>query len=79
MPCPNHIPISAYVKPGGIRPEWASQGIARFRYVAKHSRWSLYWRDRNQRWHKYDLVGSTPDVLPLLDEVDRDPTGIFWG
>lgn len=60
-------------------PEWTEQGIARFRYVAKDKLWTLYWRDRNQRWHKYDLVPPSADILKLLDEVDRDPTGIFWG
>lgn len=60
-------------------PEWTRRGIARFRYTVKHKHWTLYWSDRNQRWHKYDLVGSTPDVLGLLDELDGDPTCIFWG
>jgi Protein of unknown function (DUF3024). len=60
-------------------PEWTSLGIARLRYVAKYKHWVLYWRDRNQRWHKYDLIPPSPDILVLLDEVDRDRTGIFWG
>lgn len=32
-------------------PEWTTLGIARLRYVAKTGLWTLYWRDRNQRWH----------------------------
>lgn len=60
-------------------PEWTTLGIARFRYVAKDELWSLYWRDRNAKWHRYDLIEPKQDVLVLLDEVDRDPTGIFWG
>jgi hypothetical protein len=28
---------------------------------------------------QYDLVAPSPDVLALLDELDRDPTCIFWG
>lgn len=60
-------------------PEWTTGGIARFRYVAKTGLWTLYWRDRNQRWHRHDRAAPCPDILALLDEVDRDPTGIFWG
>jgi hypothetical protein len=60
-------------------PEWTRRGIARFRFTAKDTHWMLYWSDRNQRWHKYDLVAPSTDVLALLDEVDRDPTCIFWG
>lgn len=60
-------------------PEWTSLGIARFRWSSGAGVWTLYWRDRNQKWHRYDLISSTPSIGPLLDEVDRDPTGIFWG
>jgi Protein of unknown function (DUF3024) len=41
--------------------------------------WSLYWRDRNSRFHAYDLVSPTARIEELLAEVDRDPTAIFWG
>jgi Protein of unknown function (DUF3024) len=49
-------------------PEWTRRGIARFRWTAKHQCWTLYCSDRNQRWHLYDLVEPTRDVLRLLDE-----------
>jgi Protein of unknown function (DUF3024) len=60
-------------------PEWTSRGVARLRYTAKSGVWTLYWSDRNARWHRYDLIEPTPDIRVLLDEVDRDPTCIFWG
>ena len=60
-------------------PEWTRRGVARFRYTAKHKHWTLYWSDRNQRWHNHDLVAPSGDVLALLDVLDRDPTCIFWG
>jgi hypothetical protein len=47
-------------------PEWTSRGVARLRYTTKSGVWTLYWSDRNGR-------------CVLLDEVDRDPTCIFWG
>jgi hypothetical protein len=59
-------------------PDWTRQGVARLRYVAKDGVWTLYWSDRNERWHRYELASSTSEVLLLLDEIDRDPTGIFW-
>lgn len=60
-------------------PEWTRRGIARLRFTAKYHHWTLYWSDRNQRWHRYDPIGPSPDVLAMLDELDRDPTSIFWG
>jgi hypothetical protein len=53
--------------------------IAQFRFDARSGLWSLYWRDRNQRWRLYDSTAPTKNFETLLAEVDRDPTYIFWG
>ena len=59
--------------------EWTRFPIARLRYVKTTGRWSLFWRDRNLRFHAYDLVAPTASIEELLAELDRDPTAIFWG
>lgn len=41
--------------------------------------WAIFWRDRNLRFHAYDLFSPTPNVEALLAHVDEDPTCIFWG
>ena len=41
--------------------------------------WSLYWRDRNLRFHEYGLLPASASVGGLLAELERDPTAIFWG
>ena len=53
--------------------------VARFRYTKIRCQWSLYWRDANDRFHRYEGAEPTPHLRALLAEVDRDPTGIFWG
>ncbi len=60
-------------------PEWSSLPIARLRYTAANQAWTLYWRDRNLRFHADDLLAPSHRVEDLLAEIDRDPTGIFWG
>lgn len=60
-------------------PDWSRFPIARLRYTKSRNRWSLYWRDQNLAFHEYDIADPTPDIRDLLDEVDRDPTNIFWG
>jgi hypothetical protein len=60
-------------------PDWTRLAIARLRYVQARKEWSLYWRDRHERFHEYDRVGPTPTVQVLLDEIDADPRSIFWG
>jgi hypothetical protein len=62
-----------------LRPEWSSMTIAQLRFEGPTATWTLWWSDRNGRWHRYDDVGPTPDLDPLLREIDEDPTGIFWG
>ncbi len=59
--------------------EWTRVPIARLRYTSATTSWSLYWRDRNLRFHAYDRAAPSPTVEELLSEIDRDPTGIFWG
>jgi hypothetical protein len=58
--------------------EWTRFPIARLRYTRASGLWSLFWRDRNLRFHEYDLVAPTASIDDLLAEVDRDPTAIFW-
>lgn len=59
--------------------QWNRFAIARLRYVKTTGEWSLLWRDRNLRFHAYDLVAPTVCIENLLAELDRDPRAIFWG
>lgn len=60
-------------------PEWTRFPVARLRYTKTRGEWSLYWRDRNLKFHEYDLGPPTPYVEDLIAEIERDPTSIFWG
>lgn len=60
-------------------PEWTRLPVARLRFTKSRREWALYWRDRNERFHAYGPVMPTPSVEVLLDEIDRDPTCVFWG
>jgi Protein of unknown function (DUF3024) len=58
--------------------EWSRVPIAQLRYDADHNHWTLYWADRNSRWHRYERL-EPGTVDELLAEIDNDPTCIFWG
>ncbi len=62
-----------------VGPEWNRFPIARLRYSPTHGAWTLFWRDQNLQWHRYDRISAAPHVGPLLAEIDADPTTIFWG
>jgi hypothetical protein len=59
--------------------EWTSSPVARLRYTRTKKLWTLDCMRASERWQRYDLIGSTRSVEPLLDAIDRDPVGIFWG
>jgi hypothetical protein len=60
-------------------PSWTRQPVAQLRYQPDDQKWRLYCADRNSRWHSYSRTQPTTHVGELLTEIDKDPTGIFWG
>jgi hypothetical protein len=40
--------------------EWSKVRVAQLRYSPSTHRWSLYWADRNGRWHRYDDLDPGP-------------------
>ena len=61
-------------KPG----EWTSMAIAQLRYEGD-GRWTLYFGDRNDRWVRYPELAPKQPIGLLINELDEDPTCIFWG
>ena len=58
-------------------PEWSRRGIARMKFDPATREWTLYWSDRNSRWHIFDLV-SPGSIEQTLGEIESDRTNIFW-
>lgn len=63
----------------GFGDDWSRFPIAWLRYTKVRQEWQIYWRDRNLKFHAYDLVPPSGNVEALLAEIDADPTAIFWG
>ena len=60
-------------------PDWTRLPIAQFRFDPSTAFWSLWWRDRNIKWHRFDDATPSRDIGVLLRVVDEDSTAIFWG
>lgn len=60
-------------------PDWTRRPIAQIRYSDVRGLWTPYCRDRHQRWNLYTRLAPSTDITEVLDEIDRDPTHIFWG
>lgn len=52
--------------------------VARLYYTKSTGLWSLNWRDRNLKFHKYDIE-PTPTVQKLLDYIGYSGDPIFFG
>ena len=59
--------------------QWVRIPVAQFRFDPEQHIWTLYCADRNSKWHEYFDLESNHDFEVLLEEVNEDPTGIFWG
>ena len=59
-------------------PEWSRRGMAKLKYDSANNLWTLYWADRNGRFHLFDLI-EPGSVVELLAEIELDRTSIFWG
>ena len=47
--------------------------------MKKRNEWTLYCADRNSKFQRYWDTEPTQHVAELLDEIDADRSGIFWG
>lgn len=67
-----------------VRPPWNDEGkhtrfpIARLRYNQRRNERSLYWRDRNLKFHEYDIA-PTQLVDEMLDYIKNSRDPVFFG
>lgn len=50
-------------------PEWTRFPIVRFRYTKARGEWTIYWRDRNLRFHRFEPVEPSRRIDVLLTAV----------
>ena len=49
------------------------------RYDATTRRWTIYWADRNGRWLRYPPARPARSVEKLLEIIENDSSGAFFG
>jgi hypothetical protein len=76
----NSVTVYEHRAPWSKRyPEWSISAVAQLRYNTGNGTWMLYWQDRNSRWHEDEGLAPVKNLDLILAELDRDPTGIYWG
>lgn len=67
------------------RPLWSDRsrtvrsGVAQFTYTRTRDTWKLYWMRRDGKWHAWDPAENTGTLDELVQVVDEDRRGGFWG
>ena len=62
-----------------LGPEWTRFPVARLHHTKTTGLWTLYWRDRNLKFHRYQPLDPSPRVQDLLNYLDQHADPIFWG
>ncbi len=55
--------------------KWTEMPVAQFEYNETTKTWSLYGYNRNDK----RLPIAKGNLEKIIQEVDKEPTGIFWG
>ena len=76
----SHEVVISERRPRFQRPsEWQDLEVAKFKYVKAANEWRLFCQFRDLKWRAYQPLPSAYTFEELFAEVQRDPTGIFWG
>ena len=69
-----------------IRPVWRGDPkekieicIAKATYVKTHKIWKIYWQRVDLKWHRYDSGLSVANLEEVLEIIDQDEYGCFYG
>jgi hypothetical protein len=53
--------------------------VAKVTWIKAQSTWKVFWMRADLRWHRYEPLVTTRTLDNVLDEIDADPYGCFWG
>lgn len=68
-----------------IRPQWNDPTnilelpFAKLRFVKASKIWKLYWMRGSGKWEAYEPKPESANLQLLLDEIDHDGYGCFFG
>ncbi len=68
-----------------VRPHWIhteqkhESPVAKATYVRSRKHWRVFWMRRDLRWHGYEPHPVADTIEDVLEIVDRDEFGCFFG
>jgi len=58
---------------------WMDHGVAKLKFNRKAGEWRLFWQRAALRWESYEPLAANRELSVLVEEIDRDPHGCFFG
>ena len=70
-----------------VRPVWNSSdpndyqksSFAKFRYIKTMKIWKLYWMRASGKWESYEPFPESSSVDKIIDCIETDANGCFYG
>jgi len=68
-----------------VRPHWQDpsrlilSAFAKMTFVRSSKKWKLYWMRQDLKWHPYDPFLESQSYVTLLEVIDQDRHGCFYG
>jgi hypothetical protein len=59
--------------------KWIDSPDAKLKYVRTSNVWQLFWQRANGKWVSYEPFPISKDLRSLVEEIDADPHGCFFG
>lgn len=53
--------------------------VAKATWVRTQKVWKIFWMRADLRWHSYEPLPKARTLDKVLEGVDADPYGCFWG
>lgn len=59
--------------------EWIETPVAKIKFVRSANEWRLYWMRQDLKWHRYEPFPGSRRIEDLVEAIDEDRDGCFWG
>ena len=75
-----HIFFIFELPPQWNDPENIIEGsVAKATYVKSRKIWKLFWMRADLKWHSYKPFPTSTSIEKILEVIDKDTNGCFWG
>ena len=67
--------IKSALDPSG----WIESPFAKSTGVKASGKWKIYWMRKDMKWHRHPIDPEVESFEEVLNVLDADQTGCFWG